>query len=190
MTGREGAVDIVWQGAILFGTAIPIDEIGTWIHWSGIHSHQHPGALATNCLSHFLPQLCAGLLYGFSQFPASWDRTNAWCSHTAHSALIPPVLYRSTGCPSPFHPIRLVLARLAQTLSKLGRFNAPSFQICLPRGPSATKNRPRVRRMRTVRERRVAQSISLPTRILRPSAPAITAVPADLNGDSARHRQV
>lgn len=35
-----------------------------------------------------------------------------------------------------------MLARLAPTLSKLGRFNAPSFQICPPRGPSTTNGRP------------------------------------------------
>lgn len=45
------------------------------------------------------------------------------------------------------------------------------------------------RRMRTARERRVAQGLSLPTHILRPSASARAAAPADLTGDSARHRQ-
>lgn len=114
---------------------------------------------------------------------------NAWCSHTAHSALTPEVLYRSTGCPSSFHPIRRMLACLAPTLSKLGRFNAPSFQICLPRGPPRLTAGRVERRMRTVGEPRVAQGLSLPKHMLRPSASVIAAAPADLTGDSARHRQ-
>lgn len=172
VTAREGAVDVAWQDVVLFCAAIPRVEICTWIHTSGVHigippylpavSWSFSNELSVPLLSPAVRRTVVGVL----PIPSFVGPYNAWCSHTAHSALVPGVLYRSTGYPSPFRPTRLVLARLAPTLSKLERFNASSFQICLSRGPSATNGRPRVRRMRILRERRVARSLSLPTHIL------------------------
>lgn len=73
---------------------------------------------------HAFPQLCAAVMGGFSH--SQLRGTVPWLSEGAWNAA-----HRPTGCPSPFHPIRLMLAGPARTQSELGRFNAPSSSLPL-----------------------------------------------------------
>lgn len=138
-------MDVVWQDAVPSGTELPRDEICTGVrHLASTVSATYPGAAATNepswallaawpsCSAplHAFPQLCAAVMGGLwvLTFPASRYRAlvQPWCLSSWSAA------HRPTGFPSPFHPIRLMLAGPAQTRSELGRFNAPSPSSRLP----------------------------------------------------------
>lgn len=146
MTGWEGVVGVVWQDAVPPGTELPRDEICTGVQhlastvwatsWSCSNQRTvfgHPGSAwqpgsslavllcSTPCFSPAVRRSDGWVL----TFPASRYRALAqrWCL-TSWSAA-----HRPTGCPSPFHPIRLMLAGPARTQSELGRFNAPSSSL-------------------------------------------------------------
>lgn len=156
MTGWEGAVDVVWQDAV------PSDEICTGVQhlastvwatsWSCSNQRPVVGRRGQRLAAwlevllcstlHAFPQLCAAVMdkLWVLTFPASRYRALAqrWCLSSWSAA------HRPTGCPSPFHPIRLMLAGPARTQSELGRSNVPSSRL-LPSSSASEWTGPRRR---------------------------------------------